>query len=92
MFDRVRFLASWAWSFLRPLIRELLSDRGERLAAVAREVVADLEDSSLPGSERREAAVQRIRTLLREEWADIPTLLLHAVIEAAVLRIREREG
>jgi hypothetical protein len=92
MIERMRFLASWAWAFLRPLIRELLSDRGRLLADVARQVVGDLEDSELSGPERRAVATERIRDHIREVWADVPSVLLHAVIEAAIVHLRNRDS
>lgn len=90
MIDRIRFLASWVYGFLYPIIRELLSDRGRDLAAVAREVVSKLEDTNLSGAERRAAAVQQIRHYFRSQWPDLPTTLLHAVLEAAVVEVRAR--
>lgn len=91
MISRIRFLTSWAWAFLRPLIRDLLTERGELLAGVARDVVSDLENSELSGEARRRLAVERIKDHLREVWSDVPTILVHAVIEAAILWVRNRD-
>ena len=64
MLERLRFVASWAWPFIWPLIRKFLTEEGKRLADAAREAVYLAEMTGLPGDEKKAQARQMIREYL----------------------------
>ena len=64
MFEKIKFLASSMWSFLRPLIKVFLSEIGPVLAQAATAAVQAAAVKAINGSEKREGAYSEI--LLKE--------------------------
>jgi hypothetical protein len=92
MVERLKFLSSWAWGFLRPLVIALLSDQGRKLAEAAREAVELMEITELDGDTKRRHAVEMIKTYLSNFGIAVRTSIINAAIEAALLELRSKSN
>ncbi len=90
MIEKLKFIASGAWAFLRPIILIFLSQAGPILIAAATEAVAAA--ASLPasatGEQRREAAFNIILREVTAKGISVGTSVINACIEAAVIKLK----
>lgn len=88
MWEKMKFLASGLWTFLKPLIRQLLSAAGPALAAAATAAVTAAAQKAIPSAEKRESAYTEIVVTLQKQGLqlgqDFTGRMVNAAIEAAV--------
>ncbi|MDD2319159.1 MAG: phage holin, LLH family [Geobacteraceae bacterium] len=88
MWEKVKFLASNMWSFLRPLIRQFLTAVGPVLAAAATAAVEAAAQKAISSTEKREGAYAEIVLALEKQGLelgkDFTARMVNAAIEAAV--------
>jgi len=90
MLEKLRFLASSAWTFLLPFIKILLAQGGRLLMDAALEAVQAT--STMPkatGSQKRDAAFVIIKSRLSSAGVELTANVINLAIEAAVAKIRE---
>jgi LL-H family phage holin len=89
--DKVKFVLSGVYEFLKPFIMQLLSEGGKILIIAAKEAVSavatDMKDS--PGEEKRKAAFAIIQKHLSTAGVTMATAVINSAIEAAVVRLKE---
>jgi hypothetical protein len=92
MLEKLKFITSSAWHFLRPLIAIFLTQVGPILAQAATAAVADQAGRAVAGYEKRAGAYTDIeRQLLTAGIAvgtDVTSSMINAAIEAAVLKLK----
>lgn len=85
MLDKLKFLISGAWEFLKPIIILFATETGKQLAAIAIAAVKSAAaQSNLSGREKRDYAFQQIKS-------DMPKLgesAINLAIEVAVQRMK----
>lgn len=88
MWEKMKFLASGLWTFLKPLIRQLLSAAGPALAAAATAAVTTAAQKAITSTEKREFAHKEIVIELEKQGLklgqDFTSRMVNAAIEAAV--------
>jgi len=88
MFEKMSFIMSKMWEFLRPFIRILMSQAGQVLAEAAMAAVAVMADQTIPSSEKREEAFKIIVEDLRKKGIVLSSSIIYAAIEAAVQKLK----
>ena len=86
MRERIRFVTSRAWGFVRGIARLLLTERGDQILDEVRETVRRIDGHDWPGPKKRQAAVAVLLTRL-----GLPLYLVHCLIELAVAELRDEE-
>ena len=88
MWEKLKFLASGMWDFLRPLIRIFLSAMGPVLASAARTAVAVAATKVISSTEKRNSAYKDILVEMERQGfkfgEDFTESMINAAIEAAV--------
>lgn len=88
MIERIKFLASGMWDFLRPLIRVFLSSIGPILAQAASAAVQVEAAKAISSAEKKDSAYSAIVVDLEKQGfkygADFTASMVNAAIEAAV--------
>lgn len=88
MWEKVKFLASSMWTFLRPLIRVFLASIGPLLATAAQSAVAAAAAKAISSTEKRDFAFKEIVLQLErqgfKQGEDFTGRMVNAAIEAAV--------
>lgn len=88
MIERIKFLASGMWDFLRPLIRVFLSSIGPILAQAASAAVQVAAAKAISSTEKKDSAYSAIVVDLEKQGfkygADFTASMVNAAIEAAV--------
>lgn len=88
MWEKMKFLASSMWTFLRPLIRQFLTAVGPLLATAAQSAVAVAGAKAISSTEKRDFAFKQIVVALEmqglEMGKDFSARMVNAAIEAAV--------
>jgi len=90
--DRLKFLFSEAFSFLKPFIKVLLTQSGLILMRAAQEAVMAVENDmrGLEGAKKREAAFEIIQDKLKDAGVEIMSSAVNSAIEAAVLKLNSK--
>ncbi|TVS18810.1 MAG: hypothetical protein EA417_02175 [Gammaproteobacteria bacterium] len=86
MRERLRFIASGGWGFIRAIARLLMTDAGDRLIAEVRSTVRRIDNHDWPGTKKRQAAVAVLLGRL-----GLPAYLVNCLIELAVAELRDEE-
>ena len=94
MWEKMKFLASGMWDFLRPLIRVFLSNIGPVLAAAATTAVQVAAVKAIANTEKRDSAYKDILVELEKQGfklgADFTESMVNAAIEAAVQGLKDK--
>lgn len=91
MLSAWRMFRSWAWPILVDVGRALIM-YGPAAFDAARAEVAALEDVDLPGTEKRDRVVTHVREATGYTEAQLPTWLLHTIVQVALLTVRGVES
>ena len=88
--EKIKFIMSGLWTFLRPFIFQLMTQGGQLLAQVAMEAVTEVEQSmqSADGAQKRSQAFDNIQSELKHSGVKIAASVVNAAIEAAVVAIK----
>ena len=88
--EKIKFIMSGLWTFLRPFIFQLMTQGGQLLAQVAMEAVTEVEQSmrSADGAQKRAQAFDSIQSELKRSGVKIAASVVNAAIEAAVVAIK----
>lgn len=88
MWEKLKFLASGMWEFLKPLIRQFLTAIGPLLATAAQSAVAAAAAKAISSTEKRDFAFKQIVLAMEmqgmELGKDFSARMVNAAIEAAV--------
>jgi hypothetical protein len=86
--DKIKFLFSGVFEFLRPLIMELCTEGGKILIQAAKETVLIVEADMLgvPGTEKKKVAMQKIEHDLKMAGVRMTARVISTTIDAAVQR------
>jgi hypothetical protein len=88
MWEKIKFMASGMWDFLRPLIRVFLSAIGPVLAQAASTAVQVAATKAITSAEKKDNAYSAIVVELEKQGfrygADFSASMVNAAIEAAV--------
>jgi hypothetical protein len=89
--EKVKFMMSGVYAFLRPFIIILLSEGGKILMKAAQEAVTTvaLNMAGSTGAEKRDAAFAIIQQHLTTAGIPMATVVINSAIEAAVVRLKE---
>ena len=94
MWEKMKFLASGMWDFLRPLIRIFLSKMGPVLAAAAKTAVQVAAAKAISNAEKKDSAYKDILVALETQGfqmgADFTESMVNAAIEAAVQGLKDK--
>jgi hypothetical protein len=95
MWEKIKFITSSAWDFLRPFIAIFLSQIGPILVQAATAAVAAQAQRAISGAEKRDGAYGAIEgQLLQAGFAvgtDVTTSMINAAIEAAVAKLKAEQ-
>jgi len=88
--DKVKFMLSEVFEFLRPFIVILLTEGGRILMKAAQEAVTTvaLNMDGSTGAEKRDAAFGIIQQHLTTAGVPMTTAVINSAIEAAVVRLK----
>lgn len=87
MLERLRLITGWAWPMLAEVGRTLVAYGPETFRAARMEARA-LEDVDMPGAEKRDAVVEFVRETTGYTSDELPTYLLHLIVQVALVSIR----
>uniref|UniRef100_A0A6M3M2G4 Putative holin n=1 Tax=viral metagenome TaxID=1070528 RepID=A0A6M3M2G4_9ZZZZ len=79
-------------TFLAPFIKMFLNDIGKVVLNIAMEVVLALAASAMPGAKKQKEAFKLIFDKLKAQGITVATHVINAAIEAAVAKLKEKEG
>lgn len=90
--DKIKFLFSGVFEFLKPFIKILLTQGGIILMTAAQETVAAIATNiqDRPGPEKKAVAFDIIETRLRAAGITMATTVINGAIEAAVLKLKSK--
>ena len=95
MWEKLKFLASGMWDFLRPLIRIFLSAMGPVLASAAKTAVQVAAAKAISNTEKKNTAYKDILVALETQGfqmgADFTESTINAAIEAAVQGVEDKK-
>lgn len=88
--ERLRFIMSQIWDFLRPFILQMMSQAGQVLAQSAMAAVAAVAVSmqEADGEAKRRQAFDLIQADLTKAGIQIAASTINAAIEAAVVKMK----
>jgi len=91
--DRIKFLFSGIYQFLKPFILILMTHGGMLLMQAASEAVTACATNmaSSPGAEKRAVAYDMIVDRLRLDGITLASFVVNAAIEAAVIKLQSVE-
>lgn len=91
MWDKLKFLLSEVWAFLKPFAKQLLTNSGKILLtsamAAVTAVATNMGGSS--GADKRDAALKLILSDLEAAGIELATSTVNAALEAAVVKLKE---
>lgn len=89
--EKIRFLMSGVWEFLRPFAYQLMTQGGRILAQAAMTAVTAVAVSmqDQDGAAKRKAAFEMIQADLAKQGVSLAASLINAAIEAAVLKMKD---
>lgn len=88
MRERLKFIFSQAWDFLRPLIVVLLTEGGLYFMQIANDAVQYAQSQGGTGAEKKDIAVQYFKDSFYGSGLEVGTSIMNSLIEAAVLRMK----
>lgn len=88
MFEKISFIMSKMWEFLKPFIKVLMSQAGQILADAAMSAVMVMADQNISNSEKREEAFKIIVEDLKKRGITVSSSIIYATIEAAVQKLK----
>lgn len=90
--EKIKFLLSNLWEFLRPFICQLMSQAGLILAQAAMTAVTAVATSmaEADGAAKRQEAFGMIEDELKRAGVEMAASTINAAIEAAVVKLKER--
>jgi len=90
--DKIKFIFSGVFEFLKPFIKILLTQSGVILMKATQETVqaiaTNMQDKE--GHEKREVAFNLISNRLQESGIELASVVINSAIEAAVLKLKEK--
>ena len=90
MFEKLKFLSSSVWDFLRPLIAILLSSVGPILIeAATNAVLAAQQIPNATGDEKRAAATKAVVEVLTKKGFEVGVAVVNAAVENAVVALKK---
>lgn len=92
--EKIKFIMSKLWMFLRPFICQLMSQGGAILAETAMTAVSAvaLSMQEADGEAKRRQAFEIIQTELTKKGVQMATSIINAALEAAVVSLKEKTG
>jgi hypothetical protein len=91
MIEKLKFIMSDAWLFLRPFILVLLSQGGRLLMSAALEAAQAANNrKGATGAQKRDAAFTLIVEKLASSGMEMTAAVVNQAIEAAVLKLKEK--
>jgi len=75
-------------AFYLPILRELLASGMSSLLPVALEIVVSLANKNMSGAEKREAALEKLRSAALREGIAATESLLRLTVESAVTKLK----
>lgn len=84
-------IPSIIWNFYAPVFKHLLAEGAASLLPLALDIVRELADSSKTGSQKREAAVKKLKTAAIRNGIDATESLIRFTIESAVQKVKSEE-
>lgn len=89
--EKIRFFMSEIWTFIKPFVKQLLTDSGKILARSAMTAVTAVAVSmtDADGSEKRKAAFDIILDDLKSQGIELATSTINAALEAAVVKLKD---
>jgi hypothetical protein len=90
MIEKLKFIASGAWTFLRPIILVFISQAGPILIQAATRAVAAAASmpASATNSQRRDMAFNMIAGEVASKGISVGTAVINACLEAAVVKLK----
>lgn len=91
--EKIKFILSGLWEFLRPFICRLMSQGGMILAQTAMSAVSAvaLSMQESDGESKRIQAFEIIKHELAKQGIDMATSVINAALEAAVVKMKEHQ-
>lgn len=86
--DRLKFIMSGVWEFLKPIITVFLSDMGPLLIKATTAAVEEMANTTMSGDEKRSAAFEAIQRTMLSEGFDVASHVINATIETAVAKLK----
>ena len=86
--DKLKFLMSGLWTFLRPIIKVFLSDIGPILISTATAVVSEMAKTDMSGKQKKEAAFNVMEEMLGNQGIKVATHIINTTIETAVAKLK----
>jgi hypothetical protein len=74
--------------FYAPILRELLASGMAALLPIALEIVVSLANKNMSGAEKREAALEKLRSAALREGIAATESLLRLTVESAVTKLK----
>jgi hypothetical protein len=90
MLEKMKFVMSGVWGFLRPLIVVLLSNIGPLLIESAQAAVIAAEGENLTGDERKKLATKAVQQVLAQKGFEVGKEVISIVLKLAVVEMREK--
>jgi len=88
MWDSIKVFFTQVWTWLKPIVKTLISLVSAEILDLVLDVVRELAATDLTNSEKRDAAFERIKEMLKEEGKDLGDSLINLLIELAVQKIK----
>lgn len=87
--DKLKFIMSNAWTFLKPFVKVLLSTIGPILMELALEAVKSAAATSMANDTKREYAFNKIANNLASNGLKVSNSVINTALEVAVQKIKE---
>ncbi len=88
MWEKVKFIMSQLWEFLKPFIKILMSEFGQALADAAMKAVLFASSQDMSNSDKRDTAFKMIMEDLKTKGISVSSSVIYTAIEVAVQKLK----